>query len=419
MKTRINHFFPIFSSIRIILLITFILFFSDQLRSQWINCISGSNVYSLASNGSNIFSGVYGVMRSTNGGMNWSQVNSGLGNTSVMALTISGTTLFAGTLSGQSHCGVFRSTNNGENWTSLYTAFFNHYVTAMASNANTIFAGITGGSFTGLIRSTDNGDNWVVSNSGLTSTHVYTLAYNGSNIFAGIGGISGGIFRSTNNGANWINVNNGLSPDIDVFSFAFIGSRMYAGSLNGIFLSTNNGNSWNSVSALYTFSLAVSGTTIFAGSGGSGIYRSTNYGENWTSINSGSTGSYNINCLFAHGSNLYAGTHLHGVWRRALSEIISIENISTEVPEEFKLKQNYPNPFNPFTNIEFSIPKLSNIKIAVYNMQGKEVAALLNERLSAGSYRVDFDETNLSSGIYFYRMETEEFIQTKTMVLIK
>ncbi len=88
-------------------------------------------------------------------------------------------------------------------------------------------------------------------------------------------------------------------------------------------------------------------------------------------------------------------------------------------PLGFELKQNYPNPFNPTTEISFDIPKESNVKLSVYNSLGQKVADLLNEKLSAGTHRVKFDGSNLSSGIYYYRMQSAGFMNTKKMILIK
>ncbi|MEQ9310387.1 MAG: T9SS type A sorting domain-containing protein [Balneolaceae bacterium] len=87
--------------------------------------------------------------------------------------------------------------------------------------------------------------------------------------------------------------------------------------------------------------------------------------------------------------------------------------------DEFTLLQNYPNPFNPSTVISFSIPSSSIVKLSVYNMLGQEVASLLNTQLGAGSHRISFDATSLSSGIYLYRIQAGEFVQTKRMMLIK
>ena len=85
----------------------------------------------------------------------------------------------------------------------------------------------------------------------------------------------------------------------------------------------------------------------------------------------------------------------------------------------YLLSQNYPNPFNPITNIRFDIPKSNHIKIIIYNALGKEVTTLVHEKLSAGSYIVDWDASDYPSGVYFYKLETEEFTNTKKMVLIK
>lgn len=87
---------------------------------------------------------------------------------------------------------------------------------------------------------------------------------------------------------------------------------------------------------------------------------------------------------------------------------------------EFSLSQNYPNPFNPTTNIAFKIGNASNVSLTVYNVLGQKVASLLNNRkMSAGSHMVGFDASNLSSGIYFYRLEAGSFVQQRSMTLIK
>lgn len=104
---------------------------------------------------------------------------------------------------------------------------------------------------------------------------------------------------------------------------------------------------------------------------------------------------------------------------KAGTTTIGVENISSEIPGTYSLKQNYPNPFNPVTNINFSIPKQSFVKITVYDNLGREVNQLVNGMYAAGSYKADFDGTNLSSGLYFYRIEAGSFVDTKSMVLMK
>ena len=89
------------------------------------------------------------------------------------------------------------------------------------------------------------------------------------------------------------------------------------------------------------------------------------------------------------------------------------------VPNSFEVKQNYPNPFNPTTNIEFSIPKDANVSIKIYDILGKEVSTLVNEQRSAGTYIINWNASNFSSGIYFYRVSAGECTETKKMFLVK
>ncbi len=96
-----------------------------------------------------------------------------------------------------------------------------------------------------------------------------------------------------------------------------------------------------------------------------------------------------------------------------------ITPVSEEIPTSFKLKQNYPNPFNPSTNIEFAIPQSSFIKLSVYDVVGREVSVLVNENLKPGIYKTDWNAENYPSGIYFYRLFTNDFSQTKRMILLK
>jgi hypothetical protein len=98
---------------------------------------------------------------------------------------------------------------------------------------------------------------------------------------------------------------------------------------------------------------------------------------------------------------------------------VGIGNISSEVPANFILHQNYPNPFNPGTSIKFEIPVSGHVKLKVYNTLGKEVASLINENLIAGVYNFDFTATNLASGLYIYKLETNNFSDIKKMMLVK
>lgn len=99
-----------------------------------------------------------------------------------------------------------------------------------------------------------------------------------------------------------------------------------------------------------------------------------------------------------------------------------VAKTETEVhfmPNEFSLSQNYPNPFNPNTNISFSLPKATNVKITVYNAIGKEISVLVNGNYEAGLHTISWNANNISSGMYFYKMEAGNFTATKKLVLMK
>jgi len=108
-------------------------------------------------------------------------------------------------------------------------------------------------------------------------------------------------------------------------------------------------------------------------------------------------------------------------FRFGLTDIVALNNSSVNIPDKFELKQNYPNPFNPITVISYQLSVSSFATLKVYDILGKEVAILVNEKQNAGSYNYQFSTINyqLSSGIYFYKLTTDGFSDTKRMVLIK
>jgi hypothetical protein len=115
----------------------------------------------------------------------------------------------------------------------------------------------------------------------------------------------------------------------------------------------------------------------------------------------------------------YPGSGPNNVYYNSEQLVTGVEPISGNIPEKFILNQNYPNPFNPVTNINFSIPKAGFVKLVVYDAVGKEVAQLVSGQYNAGTYKVDFNASGLSSGVYFYRIDTEGFTDIKKMVLVK
>lgn len=108
-----------------------------------------------------------------------------------------------------------------------------------------------------------------------------------------------------------------------------------------------------------------------------------------------------------------------GVYEVPLSPIPTVDERDEIIPAKFELRQNYPNPFNPVTSIQYSVAGDQLVSLKVYDLLGREVATLVNERQPAGHYRVTFDARNLGSGIYFYKLSVGEFIQTRKMVLMR
>lgn len=129
------------------------------------------------------------------------------------------------------------------------------------------------------------------------------------------------------------------------------------------------------------------------------------------------TPTYEVRSLFS--DPRYFANGFQPVLAALLGNVVGINPISGEIPQQYTLSQNYPNPFNPVTNIKFSIPNTGIVKLVVFDILGREVATLVNETKTAGSYVVDFDASSLSSGAYFYRLESGNYTETKKMLLVK
>ncbi|MFZ4590729.1 MAG: T9SS type A sorting domain-containing protein [Ignavibacteria bacterium] len=169
---------------------------------------------------------------------------------------------------------------------------------------------------------------------------------------------------------------------------------------------------------------ATTGTIISTNPSGDRRFVFNSGALNFT-VNPGDTQKIDVGGFTARGtSNVNSVTLLRALSftaQKAYDSItaVSVINIGTEVPAKYNLLQNYPNPFNNTSNLKFEIVNTGNIKITVYDVQGREVQTLVNERLVAGTYEVKFDGSMLTSGVYFYKMVTEGFTETKKMLLIK
>jgi type IX secretion system substrate protein len=99
--------------------------------------------------------------------------------------------------------------------------------------------------------------------------------------------------------------------------------------------------------------------------------------------------------------------------------ITDVKTDNSLIPDRFEMKQNYPNPFNPTTVIEFAVPQESKVLLEVFNILGERFATLVNEVKTPGYYNVNFDAGLLSSGFYIYRIQAEDFVEVKKMILLK
>lgn len=383
-----------------------LLFMLNISLAQWVNVSNGlgnKQVYSLVNTGSVLFAGTfnYGLYLSSDYGNNWTTAGTGLYNRIVFSLTNFGGYLYAGT-----DLGAWRTSNSGAYWS--VTSINNNTVYSLAANQSRVFAGLH---LSGLFYSS-GGTGWFISSLGVTD--IKTITLNGNFILAGAGN-NAGVHVSNNNGNNWTasSLNNK-----SIYALALNGSKAYAGTGSGIYRSVDSGYTWTQtpVNNELVQSLAVIGENVFAGSETNGVYFSGNNGLNWSQINDG-LGSIGIYSLYIFNNYIFAGASVNGVYRRPLSELTGISAVET--PRGFSLSQNYPNPFNSSSKINFRIAKQGNIKIAVYDIAGKEIMIIVNQTFQPGLYETYFDGSQLTSGVYFYKLITEGFTETKKMLIVK
>ncbi len=438
---------------------------------NWISVNNGlTNLFitELAINGNNIFVGtVYGgIFISTNNGSNWSASNTGLTSTIVQCFAIGQNEIYAGTHhDGSGNGGVFISTNNGANWTAINNGlkvdkFGNIEVNEIIAYPNGIgghnlLANILAddGVSIHVFLSTNNGSNWNEVTSGLSSKLSYKYFASQQNgpdsNYVFMGSSLKDFYRSINFGEGWIPI--------------------------------NNDNSITNYDA-HTNSLAIGTDFIFMGTEASGVWRrplseimkltpiisisnaSLNFGElplgqsKKDSILISNSGDYTLKISVdsSYNNSVFSITPLsliikpmessylfitytpndessqsdtiliyHNAQNSPLSltltgngKIVGVVE-SEKIPMEYVLKQNYPNPFNPTTKINYSIPYPSFVSLKIYDLLGKEMQTLVYEEKSIGKYEVEFDGSNFSSGIYFYRIQAGDFSDTKKLTILR
>jgi hypothetical protein len=402
------------------------IFLSYNNGTNWVNYLPvNSTISSLFSNGTRIFAGVNdeGIYYSDDNGENW--IHSKMLRITPYDFTTNGPYLFSATDRFSSSYadtgGVFVSIDNGINWnlTSLRT-----WITYTINCFNSkLYAGA---SYSGIYTSTNNGINWA-RYQGIWGCCTYCFYQRGSKIFSGIFRDNHfqttGLYFTTNEGNSWDSIMNILTIDKIIGNNNFLFATSH--NLPGYYKSSDEGITWIPSSFNKSIQdIIINGNYIFAIAGSDGIHLSSDNGNTWKIKNEGLTNN-NLRELLIYNGYIFAGSYGYGIYRRTLQDITSINNNVNNIPDRFVLSQNYPNPFNPFTNIKYQIANNKFITLKVYDILGKEVVTLVNEKQSPGTYEVQFPNGQLAnvqlpSGIYFYSLFADgESVDTKKMVLIK
>ncbi len=425
---------------------------------------NGTNgeVWALAAIGSDLYVG--GNFTSAGGlsanyiakwdGSNWSPLGGGL-NGPVFSLVTRGSDLYAGglfsTADGVPALNVAKW--NGTNWSSLGSGLASFSATeALAFMGSTLFVAggfwEAGGVPADLIAKWD-GTNWSPLGSGLNST-AHSLIVNGNDLyvvgsFTSAGGVATAhIARWNNTTETWYwpigQGTNSYARDLQI-----IGGDLYIGGdftiAGGI--PSNYIAKWDIANSTWSTlgtgmntsisSLTIIGNDLYAAgdftiAGGINANHVAKWnGTTWSPLGIGT--NYSVWKLAVIGQDLYAGgvfTSAGGVsanhiakYSCGISTKVEEDNSTKVLPAFFELKQNYPNPFNSSTVIKYNLPVYSFVKISIIDVLGREIAVLVNENQSAGSYNISFNATSFPAGIYFYRLKSGSYTETKKLVLLK
>ena len=389
-------------------------FFLKNSSSAWAQCgVVPASVTSIGFDGSgNLFAG-------TNDGMfeqspvGWLRVSDGLSHSIVYQLYFSALTnrLYASTEEGLSYLPA-----GGNYWIPLTKQWTYDFVEAPSGDK---YTGTSGG----ILKALGGEDSWsYIQSVGLPITSIYCVAVDTSkDLFAGTS--YNGIFISTDGGSFWSQT--GVSSPFIFYSVITMAidneGRIFAGTdTSGAYSSDDLGVNWNripSISGKGVICFLVNNpTTYFAGTSDSGVFASTDHGLSWHSVNNGLTESSIMSLNVDQQGHLYAGTS-KGLFKS--TGIVTRIDEKSGVPSSFTLFQNYPNPFNPTTVINYQLSVNSDVTLKVYDILGRLVNTLIEERQTAGAHSVTFNASSLSSGVYFYRLAAGSYVETKKMILIK
>ena len=401
----------------LLLIIVHLIFTIDHCSSQW-SVISNQGNRAVSFPSVNIgYSTTNGITkRTTNGGFNWSSLSGG-NRTGIFFLND-----LTGWVVG--YPGYIAKTTNGNTFIQQVTGVQDRLNDVFFKNENTGW--VVGGDFSveRIFKTTNGGTNWFAQTSN-TANKMFSVYFINENTGWSVGGPSSPkIIKTTNGGTNWFTQSTTVGTPLYSVMFADANTGWaVAGYLGGetIIKTTNGGAVWFSQSSGDTRYLrecyVKNSTSVIAVGQGGKVITTTNGGDNWIVQSTGSSVElWSVD--FANDSVGYAiGTNV--VLKTTNGGVTFIRGTPNNIPDEYALYQNYPNPFNPSTNIRFDIPTSNHVKIIIYNTLGKEVVTLVNEKLSVGSYEVDWNANNYSSGIYFYKLIATDFSAIKKMVLLK
>jgi len=324
---------------------------------------------------------------------------------------------------------LFKTTNGGTNWNLFFTAghlfndlFFVNENTGWICDDDATFG-------VGVLKTTNGGINWQ-SQLGASFKPTKLFFLNKDTGWVGTNEPNGRLFRTTNSGVNW---DLQYTTNIAITSIFFLNSSngwIRGGNTVGAMYSTNGGFNWTNaqgnVASGYDIKF-VNDSIGYSGGGLQKVAKSTDGGKNW--------GYQNIPIFDASQTFMFRNdTSLGWMGSNGLIKttdgggsitFTGIQQISDNVPSEYRLFQNYPNPFNPVTNIVYSIMsnvkgKMSKVVISLYDITGREITKLIDKEQNAGTYKVDWNAGSLPSGIYFYSLIIDgNTIDTKKMVMIK
>ncbi|MBX7045378.1 MAG: T9SS type A sorting domain-containing protein [Ignavibacteria bacterium] len=397
------------------------------------------------------------IYRTTNGGVNWTVIGTtGLQVKAVWCCwAIDSLTCYVGDggdAAGQTggDATLSRTTNGGVSWTAVAntggTAGFINGVIFSRSNPQFGFAqsdppGGTGTAYW-IKKTTDGGATWTTQNptavTGAASAQNGLFMIDGNFYGFGLNAAPSRGRYTTDGGTTWSLATLGITGGF-VSGMAFHDNKQLGvattgdasgSSLPNIARTTNGGSTWSvvntgaGVTGYGNLEWISNSRTVYlsGGAGTSGTVRkSTDAGATWvTQTTSGLTGITHFD-FFRNGSTVWGYAVCSDGSVLKLNETVTgvSEPTNSNVPANYSLEQNYPNPFNPTTTINFSLPKSSDVSLKIYDALGNEVMNIVNEYKEAGTHSVLLNASNLTSGVYFYKLQAGDFISTKKLTLIK